>query len=154
MGVFYFDTSALVKRYVVERGSVFVRQITDPLSANAAWTSSITCVEMVAAFYRRVNMGSITMAAAQSAEQLFRSDSYALLRTIAVAPNILAHAMAFAKLHLLRAYDAVHLATALEYHLRRKRLNLRPLVFLSADQPLNQAALAEGLLVDDPNRYP
>jgi uncharacterized protein len=62
--------------------------------------------------------------------------------------------MAFAKLHPLRAYDAIQLATAADLHARRRNVNLSRLTFLSADQPLNQAALAEGLLVDDPNRYP
>jgi predicted nucleic acid-binding protein len=154
MAVFYLDTSALVKRYVAEKGSGFVRQITDPNAANFTWTASVTCVEIVSALFRRVNTGSIALAGAQAAEQAFRQDFYALLRTIDVAPNILAQAMAFAKIHWLRAYDAIHLASAIEYQHRRRALNLRPLLFLSADQPLNQAALAEGLLVDDPNRYP
>jgi uncharacterized protein len=154
MAVFYLDTSALVKRYVAERGSGFIRQITDQNSANVTWTASVACVEIVAALYRRVNTGSITLAGALAAEQAFRNDSYALIRTIDVAPNILAQAMAFAKIHRLRAYDAIHLASAAEYQRRRRAFNLRPLVFLSADQMLNQAALAEGLLVDDPNRYP
>ena len=62
--------------------------------------------------------------------------------------------MALAKMHGVRGYDTVHLATAMEYQRRRRVLNLRPLAFLLSDHSLNQAALAEGLLVDDPNRYP
>ena len=65
-----------------------------------------------------------------------------------------ASAVGLAKLHLLRAYDSVQLATALELQIARRNMNVPLPIFLSADQNLNQAALAEGLLVDDPNRHP
>ena len=154
MAVYYFDTSALVKRYVLEKGSAFVAHATSPLRGNQAWSASIDCVEVVAAFARRVNTGLISAAEASNAEQAFRNDLHHLFRVLDLSPNILASAMGLKKLHSLRAYDAVQLATAIEYQLRRKTLNLQPLTFLCADQMLNQAALAEGLLADDPNRYP
>ena len=51
--------------------------------------------------------------------------------------------------HVLRAYDAVQLAAALDVHRLDPSLTL-----LSADVELNAAALAEGLAVDDPNSHP
>jgi uncharacterized protein len=49
----------------------------------------------------------------------------------------------------LRGYDAVQLAAALEIHSQAPSLTL-----ISADTGPNAAAMAEGLLVDDPNRHP
>lgn len=154
MAVYYLDTSALVKRFVAETGSVFITQITDIASGNEIWISTATCVEMVAAFYRRVRTGSLTSVEAATSEQNFRQDLQTIYLLWDISPSILSQAMALAKAHALRAYDSIQLATALDIHTQRRHANLPPFEFLSADLSLNQAALAEGLLVDDPNRYP
>ncbi len=154
MNAFYLDTSALVKRYVREPGSSFIIPITDNRRSNLCWTSSLACVEVVAALSRRVNNGSLTPAQMWCAEQEFRKDAVRLYHVVDITPNVLAGAMDLAKSHSLRAFDAVHLATAVDNKHRRRTRNLSLLTFLSADQKLNQAALAEGLLLDDPNRYP
>lgn len=154
MGFYYLDTSAIVKRYVAETGSAFITQRTDATSGNEIWLSTVPCVEIVAALYRRVRIGSLTSAEAAAAEQNFRQDLHGVLLLWDVTPSILSQAMALAKLHALRAYDSIQLATAIDILVQRRQGNLPPLNFLSSDQSLNQAALAEGLLVDDPNRYP
>jgi len=56
--------------------------------------------------------------------------------------------------HPLRAYDAVHLATALRIHRWLVAAGQVGLAFLSADDRLNTAAAAEGLAVDNPNQHP
>lgn len=60
----------------------------------------------------------------------------------------------FSNAILMRAYDALHLASAPEVHLRLTSAGLPPLTFLAADDRLLGAATAEGLPVDNPNRYP
>lgn len=154
MALHYLDASALVKRYVAEAGSAFVTRVSDPAGSNETYLATLGCVEVVSALYRRVNTGTLMFAAARHAEQVFRGELRSFLQPIDLNPSILARAMGFAKLHVLRAYDSVQLATAVELQVRRRALNLSLPIFLSADQRLNQAALAEGLLVDDPNRYP
>ena len=62
---------------------------------------------------------------------------------------VLQQASQLADRHVLRAYDAVQLATTLDIH----RLN-PTVTLLSADAELNTAATAEGILVDDPNSHP
>ena len=47
----------------------------------------------------------------------------------------------------------MHLATALVTNQRLLANNLAPLIFLSADNRLNDAASAEGLTVDNPNQH-
>ncbi|MBI3821394.1 MAG: type II toxin-antitoxin system VapC family toxin [Planctomycetes bacterium] len=154
MALYYLDASALVKRYVAEKGSAFVTHLTNPGSRNETWLATIGCVELVSALFRRFNMGVLASAAAHNAEQTFRGELHQFIQLIDLNPSILARAMGLAKRHLLRAYDSIQLATMIELQLQRFALNLSLPIFLSADQALNQAALAEGLLVDDPNRYP
>ena len=154
MALYFLDASALVKRYVAENGTVFVTRVTNSGVPRKPWMATIGAVEVMAALYRRVNTGSLTSASARQAEQVFRSDLYHLFDSIDMKPSILARAMSLAKLHILRAYDAVQLATAMELQINCRSLNLSPPILISADQALNQAALAEGLLVDEPNRYP
>jgi predicted nucleic acid-binding protein len=62
---------------------------------------------------------------------------------------VVRHAAQLADRHVLRAYDAVQLAAALEV-----QLSVPGLVLLSADGELNAAAAAEGLAVEDPNTHP
>ena len=56
--------------------------------------------------------------------------------------------------HPLRAYDAIHLATALSAQRFLDAQGYSPLTFVSADDRLNRAAAAEGLPIDDPNQHP
>jgi hypothetical protein len=73
---------------------------------------------------------------------------------IETTPNIIQKAMALAKSHTLRGYDAVQLATALQANQDRISIGGAPLAFISADNHLNSAAAAEGLSVDNPNNHP
>jgi predicted nucleic acid-binding protein len=154
MTLYYLDASALVKRYVAEPGSAFVTRLTSPSASNEVWLATIGCVELVAALYRCVNTGALSSSSAWNAEQAFRGDLQQMFQPIDLTSSILARAMGLAKLHYLRAYDAVQLATVADLQNDRRALNLSWPIFLSADQRLNQAALADGILVDDPNRYP
>jgi hypothetical protein len=56
--------------------------------------------------------------------------------------------------HPLRAYDAIQLAAALRLRTEYDLAGLPPPVFVSSDQTLNQAAGAEGLIVEDPLMHP
>jgi predicted nucleic acid-binding protein len=68
-------------------------------------------------------------------------------------PAIVDSAGALLERHPLRSYDAIHLATALAAQQSFQQRGLTPLTFLSADDRLNEAASAEGLAVDNPNRH-
>jgi len=67
---------------------------------------------------------------------------------------LLTDAMRLAEIHGLRAYDAVQLAAALELNGRWLAGGLTGITLVSADQDLNIAALAESLMVEDPNLHP
>lgn len=61
--------------------------------------------------------------------------------------------MTLAEKHGLRGYDSVQLAAAVELQIVRNSLSLSGITFVCADDHLNVAAVAEGLLVENPNNH-
>jgi uncharacterized protein len=61
--------------------------------------------------------------------------------------------MKLAETYCLRGYDAIQLAVTSAIH-RLCLANEVSLIFVSADNELNAAALGEGMAVDNPNNYP
>ncbi|MBM3240054.1 type II toxin-antitoxin system VapC family toxin [Candidatus Poribacteria bacterium] len=56
--------------------------------------------------------------------------------------------------HALRGYDAVQLAAAILINGCLLKNQLPSLTFISADNRLRMAAVAEGLIADNPNFHP
>jgi len=54
----------------------------------------------------------------------------------------------------LRGYDAVQLAASLDGNAERREYGLAPLTLISADTDLNQAAITEGITIENPNEHP
>ena len=154
MAVYFFDTSALVKRYVAEIGSPWVEGITDPASGNRIEILTITAVEVTSSVARRVNNGTLTTSQRDAIITQFRNDRDTQYRSADVTPTLVEEAMTQAERHALRGYDAIQLAGALLTNRERIANNLPPLTLVSADVELNTAAQAEGLHVEDPNNYP
>ncbi len=71
-----------------------------------------------------------------------------------MTPAVFTEAMLAARKHGLRAYDAVQLTVALELDRLNQKANFGPVTLLSSDRDLNNAAMAEGLAVDDPTTHP
>ena len=149
MAVYFLDTSAVVKRYVQETGTAWIKALADQATGHFLYVDRITDVEMTAAIARRRRLGSLTIAQAGTALNEFRQDFAQHYRIVEITILLLRHASQLTDLHVLRAYDAVQLAAALDLH------RLDPsLIVVSADAELNAAATAEGLPVEDPNHHP
>lgn len=73
---------------------------------------------------------------------------------VELTPTLIERAGDLAEAHALRAFDAVQLAAALEIDANKKAAGSSMITLVSADGPLNTAAVAEGLAVDDPNLHP
>lgn len=153
MPVFYFDSSAAVKRYVSEKGSAWVVSLFKPSAQNIIYIAQITGVEVVSAISRRQRGGSLTQTAAQKSIARFRRDFQNKLRVLRLTDIVTSEAMRLAETHGLRGYDAVQLATGLELANRFASNNLPSINFISADNQLNQVAQTEGLTVDNPNNH-
>lgn len=83
---FFFDSSAVVKRYVDETGSNFVDGLTDLKSGNLILLARITRVEVAAAIARRLKNGSISDADAQNAVAAFQHDLTNNYFTVEITP--------------------------------------------------------------------
>jgi predicted nucleic acid-binding protein len=154
MAAYFCDASAVVKRYVQETGTAWVRGLVDPAAGHRFFVARITGVEVTSAVIRRARGGSLTQAEAAAILPQFRKDFATGYGMVEVSPTMLKAAMQMAELHGLRAYDAVQLAAAMELHASRTAAGLASLILVSADQELNTAAAANGLLVENPNLHP
>ena len=153
MSAYYFDSSALVKRYVAEMGTAWVTGLMDPAAGNLLHAARLAGVEVVSAFARRLRSGSLSAGHAAAALTRFRADFRRRFLIVAIRSALVNQVMRLAERHFLRAYDAVQLAAALQVHRRCLTLG-QSLTLISADADLNAAAIAEGVLVEDPNRHP
>lgn len=153
MGAYYLDSSALVKRYVQERGTGWISVITSPHSGHEIFIALVTGVEVVAAIARQARAGRISTQDADSIIHAFQSHFEAQYRVVLTLPTIVQRAMELAQRHGLRGYDAIQLASALAVQEELVLHGAEPLVFVSADEELNGAARAEGLQVENPNTY-
>jgi uncharacterized protein len=108
----YLDASALVKRYVVERGSRETIALT--VESELIATSIVTRAEVAAAFAKAARTGLITEQRARSAQRSFAGDWPDLVR-VPVMEALVERAETLAWDHRLRGYDAVQLASALTW---------------------------------------
>ncbi len=152
MASYFFDSSAVVKRYVAELGSAWVQGLTDPTAKNDIYVTSITGVEVVSAVVRQAP--PLTPAVLMRGLSDFRQDLLVQYQLISVSEAVVLRAMTLAEKHRLRGYDAVQLAAAVELQTVALTTGLPTLVFVRADNHLNAAANREGLSVDDSNLHP
>lgn len=134
----YFDTSALVKRYVDEPGR---RQVQQLLRRHDCVTSAILPVELRSALRRRVT--ERTLDSSRVSEILKRvAGDRAYWTVIEVGTEVLSGAEALVSVHPLRTLDAIHVASA---QLFAARLSISDLTFVSADKRQTEVASAIGM---------
>jgi predicted nucleic acid-binding protein len=149
VAVYFLDTSAIVKRYILETGTAWMQALTDPAAGHVHCIARISRPETVAAITRRERGGQIGPADAITALNDFDQDFAQQYVIVAMAAALIDHAAVLARTHGLRGYDAVQLAAALDVWSQ-----IPTTVLVSADGDLNAAATAEGMAVDDPNTHP
>ncbi len=154
MSHYYLDASALVKRYVDEAGSDWLRATVAPVRLSLLFTSRMTIVEVISAFARRVRDGSLTFEEFATARDVFRGDCLNEYQIMPPTMTVIDLTCALLERHPLRAYDATHLATALGAQQFLVAQGYPPLTFLCADDRLNRSATVEGLAVDNPSHHP
>lgn len=105
----YFDSSALVKRYVREQGSGQVRRL---LRTGVAVTSRLSPVEIVSALARRRREGDLPASHLKRIVAEIRRDARQLV-LVDLTEAVAERARELLLVHALRASDAVHLASCL-----------------------------------------
>lgn len=154
MGAYFFDSSALVKRYITEAGSKWVINLLRPSSRNVIFIAQITGVEVTSAIARKRKGLFLTPDKALKSILRFQRDFRIRFYQKSHAAAIVDSAMQLADQYELRGYDAVQLATALDTDELRQKNGLSPITFVSADNALNAAAQVVGLTTENPNNYP
>lgn len=149
----YFDSSALVKRYLAEVGSVWVQSLCNTPDHVIA-LSDLGRVEIAAAFASKLRSRTITQTDYHKAYNKFFADVQQTYQLLLVSSPRIDEAILLTAPYKLRGYDAVHLASALYLNQVLVNNGLDPLTFISADKNLLEAARFQGLLIENPNLYP
>lgn len=134
----YFDTSALIKRYVVELGR---REVLTLLRKNHCVISAVLPVEVRSALRRRMAERTLDARRMPSILKRFAGDR-PYWTVIEVSSEVLAAAEALSGTHPLRALDSIHVASA---KLFRDRTGSGSFTFVSADGQQTRVAEALGL---------
>lgn len=141
MSYYYFDTSALAKRYIHETGTEEVQRIFSRRDTFA--TSILAWAEFQALTARLVREGYLTKKQAPQLLKQFAQD-YEALMVVSLTAEINARITQLVVRHPLRGADAIHLASAT---LLAESLSL---VFVCSDLRLLHAAESVGLKVLNP----
>jgi predicted nucleic acid-binding protein len=141
--VTYLDTSALVKRFVSEAGSSEIRSLLtgdEPIAS-----ATIAYAELYSGLTRRHREGVLSQLQYRLACRRFERDWMALVK-VELGAEILSSARGLIQRHSLRAFDAIHLASALGLQAAANE----PVTFVAADQRLLRAAAGERLATVNP----
>ena len=136
----YFDTSALVKRYIDEAGR---RDVLRLLRRHECVTSALLSVELRSALRRRVSEGNLDSQRVPAILTRVATDR-AYWTLVEVARDVIAGAETLVATHPLRTLDAIHIASA---QLFRARIGAPDLIFVSADARQTEAAAAVGMTI-------
>ena len=132
----FFDSSALAKRYVEEKGSERVQAI---LSSASTLAVSVVCIpEIVSAMCRRRRERKLSTEEYQNAKASLLSDIDDAT-IIGITQEVVAQAVALLEQFSLRSADALHVACASEWSTD---------LFVSADNRQCAAARAHGLRIE------
>ena len=151
---YYFDASALVKVYVREPGSAWVRSLLGvggegEQPAQAILIAEASVAEVAAAFAVLYRTGRIRRKVWDGAFDQFMDDVHWRYQLIRTTQDDFFAAAALTCHYPLKAYDAVQLAVALRYARILAAFGF-PLTFVSGDATLLAAAQAEGLPTENP----
>jgi len=150
---YFFDSSAIVKRYITEIGSAWVKTVVKNQPKKNLYLSFVTGAEATAAFAKRHRNGDIPTSDYNKVRKVFQRHFQRRYMLLRVTKDVIQKAMDLTHNHPLRGFDAVQLATALILENNLKRSGLPGITFVCADKNLCNAARAEGLTTEDPNDY-
>lgn len=154
MSIYFFDSSALLKRYVPEIGTNWVENICSHAATPTIFIAQITSTELISALARRAREGNISLTNLQMSLQLIDNHLQARYSIIRLQKSVTQTANQFLLTHSLRAMDALQLASAYVIYQRLSIQQQSDFQFIAADQRLLDVAQKEGLSVDNPQNYP
>ena len=152
---FYFDASALVKRYTDEKGSYEIDFFFDNIPLSRICCLNIGAIEVFWVCVRKKNDGRITRHQFARAVTHLKSEvmnPYSDFKTIPIPDSLILNSMALIDTHSLNSVDALVLQSALDIDTELNN-NGERLVLVASDRRLLRAANTEGLLVCHSTHY-
>ena len=147
---YFFDTSAIVKRYTQETGSAWVLEIISKQPDVRIILSRITWVEVLSALSRLRREREISAAQFSQEIRAFSQHFKVEYHIMEFNRTVSRVAGELVQRQPLRAYDAVQLASALRLRDMYRPVESVKFTFVSADQRLVSVAISEGLTVVNP----
>ena len=141
----YFDSSALVKRYIEEKGSDKVNSLL--AGGSTAAVSRLAYPEILAAITRRHKAKEIEAGAFERMRKAFKTD-WTNLIVVEFHREVFKFIDEVIAKHALKGSDTIHLASALWL----KKTTKAEVVFVASDRELVKAAKAEKFQTCNPDR--
>ena len=146
MTVYFFESSALAKLFVLEQGSQPMIDLVEPLSQAQKLLSSLGFIEVHSAIRRRERTGELSPAHADQALAIMSAE-IPLMMEQTMNSSVIETSKLMIDRHKLRALDAVQLASC---HVARATSGFPEMVFVASDKALLAAAQNEGFDVWNP----
>ena len=152
MYYFYFDASALVKRYTEEIGSDKIDFLFQNVPSNRLMCLAIGVAEVFSICVRKRNDGRITRHHFEQAVSYLDSEVINIesdFETVTVQNALIWKSISLMDTHSINSVDAILLCSALDIVTNLHDEN-NELVLIASDQRLLRAAQTEGLLCFNP----
>ena len=153
MSWYFLDSSALVKRYLNERGTEWILAVTAAGARDIIVIAQIAPVEVLSGVMRRAREGLLGERTAREARLLIDRHANREYEVVALTDDVIRRAEDLLERHALRASDAIQLASALQSSDRLGTTTSGALQFVSSDARLLAAAEREGVTTVDPSAY-
>jgi len=148
---FYWDASALAKRYAPEIGTPLVNSLFSQVPRNRMMCLSVGTGEVISVLVRKKNAGVIPEAAFSQAMTDFRAEVISAVdfQLVAVEDTLVFASHSLIEKYSLNATDALVLRSASDV-VSIKRQEGHDVVLLASDRRLLNAARMEGIQILDP----
>ena len=147
MALYFLETSALVKLYVLEPGTDRLLQLVSDPNENRFAILAISPVEARSAIRRRERAGDIDQRTANLILDRLRQDTETRFLLQVLTSAVLDYSLEIIDRYALHAYDAIQLAGCLAL---KTNIGAEEPIFVCGDQQLLEAARSELLVVLDP----
>jgi len=148
--IYFLDSSALVKRYVAEKGSVWFHPLSPLPSQITLVVSRITWVEVCSSLARLARENRLSPADLAAVLDSFQRDWDNQYQVIELDDSLARSAADLLFRHSLRAFDAIQLASCLRLKRAAAALASDAVTFVASDDRLIAAAVAEQVVIVNP----
>ncbi len=152
--IYYADSSVLVKRHIEEIGTEWLLELVESTASNSIITSTLSIVEVLSALNRLVRETTIDTSDYPKIADDFLAISGIEYSFIDFTAEVIDKTKVLLETYPLRAGDAIQLASALLARASVVETNFPPPIFLTSDNKLLDAAIAEGFTTDNPLLHP